>query len=62
MQEVMSVADSARLDDLGPVCLVSDGDIQDRAVTVIKNEYMDITKQELDIAVGHGSMSFMFMP
>jgi hypothetical protein len=62
IQEVISVAANPQLDDLESVCLVSDGDIQEPALTVIKNEYMDITKQELDIAMGHGSMSFMFLP
>jgi len=61
-QEVISVAANPQLDDLESVCLVSDGDIQEAAHTVIKNEYMDITKQELDVAMGHGSMSFMFLP
>ena len=60
MQEVISVAADPHLDDLESLCLVSDGDIQE--TTLIKNEYMDITKQELDVAVGHGSMSFMFLP
>lgn len=62
MQEVISVAANPQLDDLESVCLVSEGDIQETAVTVIKTEYMDITKQELDVAVGHGSMSFLFLP
>jgi len=61
-QASISVAANPQLDDLESVCLVSDGDIQETAHTVIKNEYMDITKQELDIAMGHGSMSFMFLP
>jgi hypothetical protein len=62
MQEVISVAANPQLDDLESVCVVSDGDMQETPVTVIKNEYMGITKQELDVAVGHGSMSFMFVP
>lgn len=62
MEEVISVAANPHLDDLESVCLASDGVIQETPVTVIKNEYMDITKQELDVAVGHGSMSFMFVP
>jgi hypothetical protein len=61
MQEAVSVAANPQLDDLESLCLVSAGDIQEAAVTVIKNEYVDITKQELD-AVGHGSMSHMFVP
>jgi len=62
MHEVISVAANSQLDDLESVCLVSDGDIQETALTVIKNGYMDITKQELNVAVEHGSMSFMFLP
>jgi len=62
MQEIISVAANPQFDDLESLCLESDGDIQETAVTVIKKEYMDITKQELDVAVGHGSMSFVFLP
>jgi hypothetical protein len=62
MQEVISFAANPQLDDLDSVCLVSDGDMQETPVTVIKNEYMDITKQKLDVAVGHGSMSLKFVP
>jgi hypothetical protein len=62
MQKVISVTASHQLDDLESECLVSDGDTEETAVTVIKNEYLDITKQELDVAVGRGSMSFMFVP
>jgi len=57
MQEVISVAANPQLDDLESLCLVSDGDIQE--TTLIKNEYME---QELDVAVGHGGMSFMYLP
>jgi hypothetical protein len=62
MQEVISFAANPQLDDLESVCLVSDGDMLETPVTVIKHEYMDTTKRKLHVAVGHGGMSFKFVP
>jgi hypothetical protein len=56
IHQVMSVATNPQLDGSKSTYVVSDVDVQETAVTVIKNEYVDVIEQKLDVAVDHESM------
>jgi hypothetical protein len=61
MHQVISVAADPQQGGSESVYLVSDIDVQQAAVTLIKKDYVNVTEQKLHVAADHESTRFMFM-